>query len=494
MPDTISRILAGTAFKRSGLIAGVLSAIIFYIISDFGKDFNNAGIVASVAVLMSVWWITEAVPLAVTSLLPLIIFPITAVSPMKDVSQSYINSTIFLFLGGFLIALAMERWNLHKRIALSLVTLFGTKYERIVLGFMAASGFISMWISNTATAVMVLPIGLAVIKKISEVTSKEYSDNISKSLLLGIAYACSIGGVATIVGTPPNLVYYRVFQSTFPDIKTYSFGEWMLMFTPFAAVLLIIVWFLLTKILFRDKIGTEIDPEIIRSEKNKLGPMIYEEKMVLMLFISTAFLWIFREELKLGFMTIPGWAGLFPEAGFIDDGTVAIFISLILFLIPSKTKTGNLLDNTVIKSVPWDIILLFGGGFALADAFISSKLSGFIGSSFSAFKDIHPFIVILAVALIVTFMTELTSNTATAQILLPILASLSVEWGINPQMLMLTATISASMAFMMPVATPPNAIVFSAGKLRIADMAKTGLIINLIESIIISVMLYFRFL
>ncbi|NUM71082.1 MAG: SLC13/DASS family transporter [Ignavibacteriaceae bacterium] len=493
MPDTISKILAGTAFKRSGLIAGVLAAILFYIFADFGKEYRQAEIVAAVALLMSVWWITEAVPLAVTSLVPLVIFPLTAVSPMKEVSQSYINSTIFLFLGGFLIALAMERWNLHKRIALSLVTVFGTRYERIVLGFMAASGFISMWISNTATAVMLLPIGLAVIRKISEVTSKEYSDNISKSLLLGIAYACSIGGVATIVGTPPNLVYYRVFQSTFPAIKTFSFGEWIVEFLPFSIGLLLVVWFILTKVLFRDKIGTQIDPEIIKTEKSKLGVMVYEEKMVLFLFVSTALLWIFREELKLGFMTVPGWAGLFPKTGFIDDGTVAIFISLILFLIPAKNKTGNLLDNTVIKSVPWDIILLFGGGFALADAFISSKLSGFIGSSFTAFKDTPPFIIILSVALIVTFMTELTSNTATAQILLPLLASLSVEWGINPQMLMLTATISASMAFMMPVATPPNAIVFSAGKLKISDMAKTGLIINFIAALAVSVMLYLKF-
>jgi len=448
---------------------------------DFGEQYKDAQIVASIAVLMSILWITEAVPLAITSLIPLILFPITGVISSKEISQSYINSTIFLFMGGFIIAIAMERWNLHKRIALNVIEIAGKSPSKIILGFMASSALISMWISNTATAVMLLPIGLSIIYKLDEEYGIEKTSSFAIALMLSIAYSCSIGGIATPIGTPPNLVFQRIYKINFPNNPEIYFGDWMKFAVPIAAVMIVFVWFLLTKILFKDYNFTSIDMNLIKEEKLKLGRITYEEKIVAIIFLITSLLWIFRAELNLGFIKIPGWSQIFLKPDFIDDGTVAIAMAFLLYIIPAskKSKEQNfILDFNSIKKIPWDIILLFGGGFALADGFVISKLSILIGQQFTSLKNVNPIFLIASVCFVLTFLTELTSNTATAQIILPILASLSIELNLNPLLLMIPATISSSFAFMLPVATPPNAIVFSSRKLKIIDMAKAGLIIN----------------
>lgn len=481
--------------QRISLALGVAAAILFTLVADFGHEYRDAEKIAAVAILMSIWWITEAIPLSVTSIIPLVLFPLSGALTAKTTSEAYINSTIFLFMGGFIIAIAMEKWNLHKRIALNVIGFVGSKPSKIILGFMIAAAFISMWISNTATAVMILPIGLAIISKLENEIGKENTKRFSIALMLGIAYACSIGGIATLIGTPPNLVFQRIYKINFPEQPEILFGEWMKFAVPISMVMLILVWLLLTKIFYRSDKDFFVDKEVIDSEKTKLGKMTYEEKIVAIIFIATSFLWIFRVELDLGILKIPGWSSIFPLKDFIDDGTVAMTMSFLLFVIPSKNKNGSyILDHTAIRKIPWEIILLFGGGFALAEGFVSSGLSELIGKQFESLRGVNIIFIVASVCFVLTFLTELTSNTATAQILLPILASLSVNLQIDPLLVMIPATISASFAFMLPVATPPNAIVFSSERLRIIDMAKTGLVINFIGIVVVTFFMWLFFL
>lgn len=479
--------------NRFGILFGLIVFLLFNLLVDFGEQFYSAKIVAATALLMSIYWITEVIPLSVTSLIPLIIFPITGVVSSKDISQSYINSTIFLFMGGFIIAIAMEKWNLHKRIAMVIISKIGGSPSMLILGFMISASFISMWISNTATAVMLLPIGISIIVKLEEEFGKEKLTNFSKALMLAIAYSCSIGGIATIIGTPPNLVFMRIYKISFPNNPQIYFGDWMWFALPIAISMLFIVWILLTKVFFRIDKNIFINKSTTKEEINKLGKISFEEKTVLIVFIITSLLWIFRGELNLGVVKIPGWSSLFPQKDFIDDGTVAIFMGFLLFVLPTNDKEKKILDSSAIRKIPWDIILLFGGGFALAEGFVSSGLSKLIGQQFISFKGLNVIFLIASVSFALTFLTELTSNTATAQITLPILASLAIELNINPLLIMLPATLSASFAFMLPVATPPNAIVFSSNRLKIYDMAKTGLAINFIGIIIVTGFIYFFF-
>lgn len=483
--------------KSSGFFLGIFLFLLIWFFADFGPQYYNAKLVSAVASLMAVWWIFEAVPLAATSLVPLILFPMLGVVSASDVAPEYMNSTIMLFVGGFIIAIAMEKWNLHKRIALSVILLFGSSPSKIIFGFMVASGIISMWISNTATCLMVLPIGLSIVYKVESEFGIERSSNFSKSLMLAIAYSCTIGGIATLIGTPPNLIFQRMYKINFPDEPMIKFSEWMLFGVPLAAVMMIITWFVLTKVVYRFDSGLVLDKNIIREEKNKLGKMTFEEKSVLIVFFLTAFLWVFRSELDLGTFKIPGWSGLFPSMAFIDDSTVAITMALLLFLIPcgsNSHKFNFLLRHDDIGKVPWDIVLLFGGGFALADGFVKSGLSKLIGQEFAVLSGL-PIIVLLAIiCTIVVFTSELTSNSAQTTVILPVLASLAIETGIEPLTLMIPATFSVSLAFMMPVGTPPNAIVFGSHKLSVWDMVKAGFILNIIGIILVIILSYFFFI
>ncbi len=478
-----------TRFQNIGLILGPVFfvATLFY---DFEPGAPGVSRMAAVTVLMVVWWITEAVPLATTALMPLVLFPLFGILHGKLTAAVYINSTIFLFIGGFIIALAMERWNLHKRIALVIIRFVGGGPSRIILGFMVAAGFLSMWISNTATAIMMLPMGIAIVAHVENEFDPPEARDFSVALMLGIAYACSVGGLATLVGTPPNLVFQRVFELTYPKAPSVSFGQWFLMCFPLSLLLGGLIWLALTKIFFRFSGELRIDPAVIERQYKELGPISYEEKVVAVIFAVTAVLWIFRENLVLGFVTVPGWANLLPFPHMIDDGTVALFMALVLFFIPAKSEESRLVDESVFKHLPWGIVILFGGGFALAKGFQVTGLSEFIGNQMIGLAHVHPLIIVMVSCLLLTFVTELTSNTATSQMILPILASLAVVTKLNPLVLMIPATLSCSCAFMLPVGTPPNAIIFGSRRVKIKDMARIGLLLNFAGAAIISFFFY----
>jgi solute carrier family 13 (sodium-dependent dicarboxylate transporter), member 2/3/5 len=446
-----------------------------------------------IALLMAVWWITEVVPLAVTSLLPVALFPLFGVMDGKLVSSAYFNDVIFLFMGGFMVALAMERWDLHRRIALNILFVTGVSPARILLGFMIASFFLSMWISNTATAMMMLPIAMSIIGQLEAVSEKKQTGKFSVGLLLSIAYAASIGGMATLVGTPPNLSFSRIFHIYFPAAPEISFSTWLMFALPVSLVFFAITWSFLY-FSFKPPKGqwVGISKNTFSDQLKAMGKPPSEEKSVFVVFVILALLWLFRSDLDFGFVTIQGWSNIFRESKFINDGTVAIAMAVILFLLPARNHKGKrLLDWATASKLPWHILLLFGGGFALATGFKESGLSLWFGSRLTGFASLHPMLIIMVIALFMTFLTELTSNTATTEMLLPILAGLAITSNIHPLMLMIPATMSASMAFMLPVATPPNAIIFGTSRISVGQMARAGIFLNLAGAVVITLMMYF---
>jgi len=476
--------------KKIGFALGIFVFALFLLIGDFDQLNPRLNVMAAIAALMAVLWVTEAIPLAVTSLIPLIFYPLTGILDASSVAGAYINSIIFLFLGGFLIAIAMEEWGLHKRIALKLISVLGGSLASIVVGFILAGAFLSMWISNTATVLMLLPIALAVITKLEEQFEEKEIHNFAVVLLISIAYSSTIGGVSTLVGTPPNMVFVKTFSILFPDSPAISFSNWLVIGLPVSICMLFFMGFYLIYFVLRVNKKHTPDKNFVLEEYRKLGKMSFEEKIVSTVFCLTAILWVFRVNINFGFVEISGWSNLLPDSDLIDDGTIAIAMSFLLFVIPAKEKSRTILNQSAFVKVPWGIILLFGGGFALAEGFVSTGLSGFIGEQLSGLSSLPAILIVIITAAIVTFLTELTSNTATSQIILPVVASVSVAVGMNPLMLMLTATISASMAFMLPVATPPNTIIFASGRIRISELAKTGLILNLIGIVVISLLVY----
>ena len=487
---------SGPARSTSQVIGLYLGPALFFIVILFFDLDPEKPIVtrmAAVAILMAVWWITDAIPLFATALLPMLLYPLLGILKGKATAPIYINSTIFLFMGGFMIALTMEKWQLHRRIALYIIRLIGGGPSKIILGFMAAAAFLSMWISNTATAIMMVPIGLAIVSQMEAKFDEAKTHKFTVSLMLGIAYACSLGGAATLVGTPPNLSFARIFEITFPKAEPIAFGSWFIMGLPISIIMIGIVWLILTKIFFRVPAEITVDRSIVDTEYDELGSMSFEEKSVLTIFFSTAFLWVFRKTLNLGFLSIPGWSQLIPYPKLIDDGTVALVMAMILFLIPTRSKdaqTATIMGPDVIKNIPWNIVILFGGGFALAKGFQVTGLSTLIGNKFSGLAGMSPILMILIICFGLTFLTELTSNTATTEMILPILASVAFAMKANPLLLMIPATLSASCAFMMPVATPPNAIVFGSGRIKIAEMARVGVFINIIGVLVITALFY----
>jgi len=484
----------------TGLIAKVFGFVVAPIIflflvffADLEPGKPQVTYTLAIAILMAIWWITEVVPLAVTALIPVVLFPLFGIMNGKTVSSTYFNHVIFLFIGGFLVALAMQKWNLHKRIALKILMFTGSSPARILLGFMLATAFLSMWISNTATAMMMVPILLSIIQKLEEHIEKQELQKYSVGLLLGVAYSASIGGIATLVGTPPNLSFARIFQIMFPNAPEISFSTWFLFALPISIVFFVVVWLYLY-LLFKPKnsFSGNLSSINFNEEYRKLGPSSMEEKIIFADFLILALLWLSRSGIALGSFKIPGWSSLFNEPAFINDGTVAIAMSVILFVIPSKSQKGKrLMDWATASKLPWNIILLFGGGFALATGFKESELSLWFGEQLAGIAGFHPIIIIFIIAFGMTFLTELTSNTATTEMLLPVLAGLSISVNVNPLLFMIPATISASMAFMLPVATPPNAIVFGSNRLTVIQMAKNGLVLNIIGAIIITLFTYF---
>lgn len=482
--------------KKIGLPLGVVFFFVALMLptpEGMSIEGHRAG---AIAILMATWWMLEAVPLAATALVPVALFPLFGVLTAGDVTKAYGDPNIFLFMGGFFIAMAMQKWNLHERIALNIVVRTGTNPSRLVLGFMLATAFLSMWISNTATALMMLPIAMAVIEQMEKRASGDGGAKFAVCLLLGIAYSASIGGIATLIGTPPNGVLITQFTVLFPDAPEIGFFQWMLVGVPLTAIMLPVTWLMMTRLLFRfGDLKFEGAHEEIESRIRALGPMSRGEKTVLIVWILTAFAWIFRAEIDLGFVTIPGWRDLpiFPHPEYIHNATVALVAAVALFVIPVDLKKGEFaLDWNWAKRIPWNVLILFGGGLALAQAFKDTGLVGWIGNKLVLLEGVPALFVILAIALMLTFLTEVTSNTATTSIMLPILGGAAAfALGVHPLLLMIPATLSASCAFMLPVATPPNAIVFGGGHITVPQMARAGILLNLFGAVLITLLTYF---
>jgi sodium-dependent dicarboxylate transporter 2/3/5 len=467
------------------IIAGLLVflGIIFFVDLQPGKP--EVTYTAAIAFLMAFWWVTEAIPIGITSFLPIVLFPALGILDGKAISNAYINYVIFLFIGGFIMALAIEKWELHRRIALKILSIVGGSPFRIMLGFMLVSSFLSMWMSNTATAMMMLPIAFSVTAALEEVYGKGKIRSFAAGLLLCIAYACSIGGIATLVGTPPNLSFLRIFEIMYPGAPEISFGQWITFAFPIT-VFIFMFSLLLLYFTYRPKGKIEkLDASFFSNKYKALGKITAEQKRVFILFLTLAVLWVFRSNLNLGFITIPGWSSIFKNPKYLNDGTVAIFVAMLLFIIPSTKKNVALVDWKITRKIPWHIVFLFGGGFALAKGFIDSGLSSYVGGLLSGTRDMSTVMLVGSLTVLMSTLTEFTSNTATTEMMLPIISSLATEIRVNPLLIMIPVTLAASMAFMLPIATPPNAIVFGTGKLKMIQLIKTGLIIDIIAAIVI---------
>ncbi len=466
-----------------GLVAGLVPPAVTLLVPPPVGLGADAWHVAGVALLMAIWWISEALPIPATALIPVALFPLLGVFPVSDAARPYANPVIFLFMGGFLIGLAMQRWNLHLRIALSILRHVGDRPTAIVGGFMAATAFLSMWVSNTAATIMMLPIGISVLglvgERVGDKPGDAVGDNLGVALMLGIAYAASIGGVATLIGTPPNAMLAAFLDETYSvDL---GFGRWMLVGLPVVALLLPATWLILTRLVFpvsRERVaGTRA---LLAEELRRLGPMRRGERVVAVVAALTACLWVSR----------PYLAARFPQVA-ISDAGIAMTSALLLFAFPVDIRRGVFALNWEwARRLPWDVLVLFGGGLSLAAAISRTGLADWIGGAMAGLEILPLLTVILVVTGVIVFLTELTSNTATAAAFLPVVAALAVSLGENPYFLVVPAALAASCAFMLPVATPPNAIVFGSGRVTVPQMARCGVVLNFLSILAVTAVAY----
>jgi sodium-dependent dicarboxylate transporter 2/3/5 len=479
--------------KFIGLVTGVVLFFVVYLFTDLDPERPLVSPALAVALLMASWWITEAIPLAVTALLPLVLFPVLGIVPGRLIATSYMNHIIFVYVGGFMVALAMEKWKLHKRIALKIMTWVGLGPGRIVLGFMLATAFLSMWISNTASTMMMLPIVLSIISQLEKNLSSKVIRKYATGVLLGVAYASSVGGMTTLVGSPTNLVYPQQMQALFPNIEVISFTEWMAFAAPISLVMFTLVFGVIYLLFVPRKKFSGMEENHFRKEYASLGKASFEERMVLLLFFLLAFLWTFRTGIQFDKFSIPGWGSLFKNSSYINDAVPAIFIAILLFVLPSSKRDGTrLMDWKTAQKLPWDIVLLFGGGFALASGFQSSGLAVWLGEQLGWTSSLGTYAILLAILILMVFLTELTSNVASIQMLLPVFAALALSSHTNPVLLMFPATLASSMAFMLPTATPPNAIVFGSHRIEITSMVRTGLLLNILAILTILLLTFLQ--
>lgn len=446
---------------KSKKVTFVLGPILFLIIILLPiPDLSDAGqAVLACTAWVAFWWITEAVELPVASILPIVIFPLSGALTIAQTTSSYGNPYIYLFMGGFIIGLTIEKWNLHKRIAFNIIRTVGSGEKRVLLGFMIATGFLSMWISNTATAIMMLPIGVSVAKHFGN------RQPFSRNLLLGIAYAASIGGMATLIGTPPNIILAGIVKESM-GIEI-SFLDWMLFATPFSVVLLLLTWFLLTRFKSEAKAGN-IDEQL-----RGLGKMSIQEKRVSLVFGLVALLWVSRSFLLNKFIPT------------LDDTIIAVLGALAMFMVPAGKGKGNLMDWKTARNLPWDVLLIFGAGLSIAKGFSNTDLTVWLAEHFSKLNFLPVAVLFLIIFASINFLTEVTSNTATASMILPVLITLGISLNLDTLPLLAGSALAASCAFMLPVATPPNAIVFSSGHIKIRDMIRAGFKLNIISIILI---------
>tara|TARA_R110002096_G_scaffold97694_14_gene217762 strand:+ start:25750 stop:27225 length:1476 start_codon:yes stop_codon:yes gene_type:complete len=462
--------------KRSGFFAGLIVFITLLIIPAPEGLTDAAWKTAAVTILMGIWWITEAIPISATALVPIVLFPVLGIFSIGDSTSPYANPLIFLFMGGFIIALAMEKWNLHRRIAITIVNFVGIKPSSIIIGFIIAAAFLSMWVSNTATAIMMLPIAMSILDLIDreEGSSKI---NFEIALILSIAYACNIGGMGTLIGTPPNaLLAGFVLENYGIEI---GFFDWMMVGVPIMLISLPVMYLVLTKIVYPVKLKVLPGGEdLIRNQLKELGSITSQEKKVAFVFVSAALMWIFR----------PLLADFLPG---LSDAGIAIGAAVIFFMIPAnKEENTFLLKWSDTKKLPWGVLILFGGGLSMASAISKTGLATWIGSGIGSLNTWPILLLILIVIALIVFLTEMTSNTASTAAFLPILASVAIGLGENPLLFAIPTVLGASCAFMLPVATPPNAIVYGSGKITIPEMSKAGLWLNLVFIVILTAASY----
>ncbi|MFF0946078.1 SLC13 family permease, partial [Kocuria sp. CPCC 205300] len=488
---------------------GLVLALLVWFLLGGAEISADARVVAGVATLMAVWWMTESMPLSVTSLLPIVLFPVLTALEVAEVTAPYANPIVFLFLGGFLIAIAMQKWNLHRRIALLTLARVGTHPRQIILGLMIATAFLSMWVSNTATTLMMLPIGLSVLtlvvensrnagtraesaamteeirsgKAISDVIEDRDVRIFGVALVLAIAWAATIGGLGTLLGSPPNAIVAGYISEELG--RTVGFAQWMMLGVPIVIVFIGLAWLLITRVIFRFHLD-EVPggKELIDEEIAALGPMSQGEKTVLGVFLAAAFFWI-----------VPGLLGgigtlgeQLPWLELFDDTVVAIAAGVLLFLIPGDKQGNMTLEwNDAEEGLPWGVLLLFGGGLSLAAAVAGTGLDAWFGAQVSGLGAL-PIVLLLAVVVtIVLLLTEITSNTATAATFIPILGGVAVGIGVDPMTLLIPAALAATCAFMLPVGTPPNAIVFATGQVKITEMVRGGIVLNIVGVILITI-------
>jgi len=463
------------------LLSGPLSGIlVWWLLISAGEESVLAK-TAGVAVWMAVWWITEAIPIYFTAFLPAIFFPFLGIMSMKEIAPAYLPQIIFLFIGGFILAFALERWNLHKRIALKIIVSLGDSPSRLLLGFMLSSYLLSMWILNTATVMMLLPALLAVLDQMKNTSNKK-----AAPYLLGLAFASSIGGTASLIGTAPNLYFADFFNENFTQYPPITFANWFMFGFPVSLVFFVLAFWVIRFIYFRKESEASINIDHCREQYKSLGRITYEEKMVGVLFVLTVLLWFFSKDIAIGDFKMSGWTNLLPEGAFVKESTIAMLTAFLLFVLPSKNEKGNaLIAWKDVRKMPIGVIFLFGGGFALAKGIGDSGLSDWLAGHLEIVSQFPGWLVIICLCLFMTFFTEITSNTASIVLILPVLMAMSTQIDAHPLMIMLPVTFSASFAFMLPVATPPNTLVFGSDRLEIREMVRTGIWLNFIGAVLI---------
>ncbi len=474
-------------FKLSGFVLGPF--IFLFLLNFFTPPAalsSNAGAVIAIGAWMVIWWITEAIPLFVTALLPLVLFPLLGIFDMATTTAPYASPIIFLFMGGFLIALAMEKRNLHTRIALSLIRITGTHANGIILGFMLATAFLSMWISNTATTVMMLPIALSVINLLGENNQHAKGYNrFALGLMLCIAYSANIGGTATIIGTPPNVVFLGYIKQFYE--QDIAFGKWLLIGIPFSVIMLTATYFLTTRVLFRHGLGRLVgSAQLVREKLLALGAMSIAEKLVGAIFILTALSWIFQQNINEILCTLLNTQTTEGCRSYLNNTNIAMAGGILMFITPVNLKKHEfVLDWKSTEKLPWGILLLFGGGLSLAKGMEETGIIQFVGDQIAQSTSISFVLLVLLLTSFMLFMTEIMSNVALVVIFVPVVLGIADGLNVEPTYLAIPVTLASSCAFMMPVSTPPNAVVFSSGFIKITDMIKAGFLLNILSILLL---------
>ncbi len=481
-----------TLKKYIPIVAGPLVAALMWLFVDLQPGEPKVTFMAGIAVWMAIWWFTEAVGLAVTALLPVLLMPILGIADAKLVANQYTDSIIFLFIGGFMIAFAIEKWDLHKRIAVKILSVVGTKPSSILLGVMLSAYLISNWISNTATTMMLFSAVLALILETEKyIESDKHKKQFAAALLLGLAYSATIGGMATPVGTPPNMYFFKAYKESFPDNNDLNFLKWAMIGFPLSFLFLVSTFFILSKYYFDKTMKINLTKDFFKENYKSLGKSSYEEKCVFGIFVACVLLWFTRADVDFGSFKYQGWNHLFKESKFVDDSIVAVAAALFLFLIPSKKiKHEALLTWDDAKKIRYDIILMFGSGFALAYGFEVSGLSNWLANSLKILQGVNPFFVIVGICTVVCIISEFASNIASIQLAIPVMIALQKNLDLPPLVLMIPATFAASLGFMLPVATAANTIVFGTKQINIKDMFRVGLVLDFIGIVLISLFCY----